>query len=347
MRHGGALDRAIARHGGKREDWLDLSTGINPVAWPVPELTADAWQRLPDEALESECIEAARAYYRVPDEAGIVAAPGTQAIIQWLPVLLNYLDRATIVSPTYGEYEQVLRAAGVGVETPIDLPDAGNINPLLVIGQPNNPDGRVWPERQVAELAGGRGGVRMVVVDEAFADVAPEHSIVPQTGGPGLTVLRSFGKFFGLAGVRLGFAIGDRDVVDALRRMIGPWAVSGPALAIGAQAMRDSEWIAATRERLARDSARLAEMLERTGMRIAGRTDLFVLVEMDEAAEVAEELAKRRILVRSFDSNARWLRFGIPGNEQEFTMLDSVLAAIAGAVHSPDQCILGATSRSC
>lgn len=325
--HGGALDRAMAQYGGSRADWLDLSTGINPVAWPVPDIDAEVWQRLPDDALVQDCLDAARAYYRVPDEAGIVAAPGTQAIIQWLPVLFNYLDRATVVSPTYGEYAHVFHAVGVGVETPGHLPeDAGN--PMLVVGQPNNPDGRTWPVERLAALARGEGGVRMTIVDEAFADVTPDHSMVPHAGGPGLTVLRSFGKFFGLAGVRLGFAIGDRDVMAALGQMIGPWAVPGPALAIGAKAMRDTGWIASTRARLADDSARLAGLLERSGLRVAGRTDLFVLAEHDAAAEVADALASHRILVRTFDYEPRWLRFGLPGKEQEFAVLDSVLAAV-------------------
>jgi cobalamin biosynthetic protein CobC len=327
IRHGGALDRAIARHGGVRADWLDLSTGINPVAYPVPELDADVWQRLPDEKLVRECLDAARDYYRVPAEAGILAAPGTQAIIQWLPVLFNYLDRATIVSPTYGEYAQVFSAAGVGVETPEDLPGEG-ANPLLVVGQPNNPDGRLWPVEWLAAFARDDGNVHMTVVDEAFADVTPDHSLVPITGGPGLTVLRSFGKFFGLAGMRLGFAIGDPDVIASLGQMIGPWAVPGPALAIGARALRDTNWIAATRARLAEDSTWMAGLLEGAGMRIVGRTDLFVLAETDDAAAVAEALARQRILVRGFDHNARWLRFGLPGKEQDVARLESALAAV-------------------
>jgi len=328
IRHGGALDRAIAQHGGPRDEWLDLSTGINPVAYPVPEMDANVWQRLPDEALVRDCLDAARDYYRVPKGAGIVAAPGTQAIIQWLPILFNYLDRAAIVSPTYGEYAQVFHAAGVGVETPAGLPDGDAAGPLLVVGQPNNPDGRLWPVDRIAALANGADAVRMTIVDEAFADVTPEHSLVPMTGGPGLTVLRSFGKFFGLAGVRLGFAIGDKDVIAALEQMIGPWAVPGPALAIGAKAMRDAGWIAAARARLAADSARLEALLEQAGMRIAGRTDLFVLAENDAATKAAEELAKRRILVRTFDHDTRWMRFGLPGKEQEFALLESALAAI-------------------
>ncbi|MFZ2103008.1 MAG: threonine-phosphate decarboxylase CobD [Oricola sp.] len=323
--HGGALDRAIAEHGGRREDWLDLSTGINPVAWPVPELAADVWQRLPGDSLVTACLEAARGYYGVPDGAGIVAAPGTQAIIQWLPHLFNYLDRVTIVSPTYGEYAHAFHMAGASIETPPDLSE-GDIGPLVVIGQPNNPDGRAWPAERIARMMRGEGGVRMVIADEAFADVAPERSVVGLTGQPGLTVLRSFGKFFGLAGVRLGFAIGDPDVIASLRQMIGPWAVPGPALAIGAQALQDRRWIAYTRARLSEDSARLADMLEKAGFEIAGKTDLFVLAAHDEAARIAKKLTQRHVLVRPFDYEPRWLRFGLPGGTQDLARLDSALA---------------------
>jgi cobalamin biosynthetic protein CobC len=328
IRHGGALDRAIAEHGGDRADWLDLSTGINPVAWPVPDLPAGVWQRLPDESLMRDCLDAARACYGVPDGADIVAAPGTQAIIQWLPLLFNYLDRVTIVSPTYGEYAQAFDMAGAGIETPADLPEGGDIGPLLIVGQPNNPDGRAWPAERIARFARGEGGVRMVVADEAFADVAPDCSLVPLTAQPGLTVLRSFGKFFGLAGVRLGLTIGDPDVIASLRQMIGPWAVPGPALAIGAQALRDHDWIAAARARLASDSARLADLLDKAGLEIVGGTDLFVLAAHDEAARIARALAERHILVRAFDYEKRWLRFGLPGGGQEFILLESALAEI-------------------
>lgn len=332
VRHGGALDRAIARHGGDREAWLDLSTGINPVAYPVPELSSDVWHRLPEEGLMEDCLEAARACYGVPDRAAIVAAPGTQAIIQWLPVLFNYLDRAAIVSPTYGEYEHALRMTGVHVEMPGELPAGPDGTDLLIVGQPNNPDGRTWPVERIVPFAQGR---RVAVVDEAFADVAPDCSLVSETGRHGLLVLRSFGKFFGLAGLRLGFAIGDPDVVPALAQMIGPWAVSGPALAIGAQALRDEDWIGETRSRLAADSRKLAGLIEPHGMRIVGRTDLFVTAYHPAAHQLADRLADRHILVRVFDHDTGWIRFGLPSGEDGFERLNSALAEIGTAMHNP------------
>ena len=175
----------------------------------------------------------------------------------------------------------------------------------------------------------------MAVVDEAFADVAPDCSLVGETGRHGLLVLRSFGKFFGLAGLRLGFAIGDPDVVSGLAQMIGPWAVSGPALAIGARAMRDEGWIAETRSRLATDSERLATLLEQHGMRIVGRTDLFVTAYHPSAHDLADRLGDRHILVRVFDHDKGWMRFGLPSGDGGFGRLDSALAEIGAAMQNP------------
>lgn len=333
--HGGALDRAIAQHGGERGDWLDLSTGINPVAWKVPEMGPDVWQRLPDEALMRDCLDAARACYGVPDGAAIMAAPGTQAIIQWLPILFNHLDRVAIVSPTYGEYQQVFRMTGVAIDTPSAWPADPESVDLFVAGQPNNPDGRIWSKEAVAPFTQGR---KVAVIDEAFADVAPDVSLVGETGEPGLLVLRSFGKFFGLAGLRLGFAIGDPDVIEALSGMIGPWAVSGPALAIGARALRDEAWIAATRARLADDSARLAAVLENRGFEVAGRTDLFVTATHAEAHGIADALAGRHILTRVFDHDTALIRFGLPADEDGLARLDSALAVVGSRVHNTPKC---------
>ena len=327
--HGGALDRAMERYGGSADSWLDLSTGINPVGYAVPRMPEKVWQRLPDESLVADCLAAARQCYGVPDDAGIVATPGTQAIIQWLPTLFNYADSVAIVSPTYGEYEHVFHASGVRVSTPETLPGPASGDAMLVVGQPNNPDGRAWAKDRLEPLIGGRSSLRAVIADEAFADVAPEHSLVGLTGDNTLLVLRSFGKFFGLAGARLGFAIGNPDVIESLERMLGPWAVSGPALHLASVALRDADWIAATRKRLADDRLRLAGMLARHGFEIVGGTDLFVLVGHARAAALAQGLGERHILVRAFDRQPEWLRFGMPASPQEFERLDQALGETA------------------
>ncbi len=325
IEHGGALDAAIAAHGGKRADWLDLSTGINPVAYPVPELSAETWSRLPDRAALDTCIEAARRYYRVPVGAGVTAAPGTQAILQWLPHLFAGRD-AAVVSPAYGEYAQTFELADRAVNTISCLDEAtGDGHSVIIAGHPNNPDGRmVDPAAVTTLLATGT----VVIIDEAFGDVMPEDSLVPLAGRSGLVVLKSFGKFFGLAGLRLGFAIGEAQTMTQLAAMVGPWAVSGPALAIGAAAMNDIAWIDATRHRLAQDRVVLEDMLERHGFSLVGATDLFVTVAHVDAGAIRQALAQQHILVRGFSYAPTWLRFGLPADETDFARLDAALREV-------------------
>lgn len=323
--HGGALDAAIARHGGARGDWLDLSTGINPAAWPVPAIPNTVWQRLPDTHLEQACLDAARACYGVPDGAAIVAAPGTQAIIQHLPTLIGPAKRIGLVDPTYNEYGRCLAGAGRQLVSLSSIPKHGI--DCVVIGNPNNPDGRtVGAGHDAAALDALQDGGALIIADEAFADVAPDVSLVPQCGPGGLLVLRSFGKFFGLAGARLGFAIGAPGDIARLHHLLGPWAAPAPALFVAAQAMADTAWIAATRRRLTGDRQRLAGLLEAHGLAIVGQTDLFVLARHDRAVELAGSLARARILVRAFPNHPRWLRFGLPADDAGFARLDVALA---------------------
>ncbi len=325
LRHGGALDAAIARHGGARADWLDLSTGINPVAWPVPQLDADAWTRLPDKAALQRCLEAARRFYGVAADAAIVAAPGTQAIIQRIASLRPQARRAAVLSPTYGEHAAVLARAGLIVEEVDELAKAGNAD-IVVVVNPNNPDGREHAPEVLAAFAEQlalRGG--LLVVDEAFGEVTPHLSVCGLAGRESMLVLRSFGKFFGLAGLRLGFAVGGPETVARLAADLGPWAVSGPALEIGARALNEKGWFEVTWARLSRDAAALRALLVGHDFKILGGTDLFVLAARADAADVAERLARAHVLVRSFDGFANRLRFGLPADEAGFRRLGVAL----------------------
>lgn len=330
-KHGGDLDRAIAEYGGTHADWLDLSTGINPVAWPVPPIPAETWHRLPERSLEEYCLDAARAYYGAPDDAAIMPAPGTQSIIQNLPHLLHKGRRVGIVSPTYGEHERCFAAHQRIVGRLTELPRYEDGYDCVIICNPNNPDGRSHSDERSRDMIAALLDRKvMVVVDEAFCDVAPAASLIDMTGtSDGLIVLRSFGKFFGLAGIRLGFAVGAKGLVGKLASMAGPWAVPGPALFIGGRAMRNIGWIAETRTRLIRDRARLIGLLRMVGFEIVGHTDLFVLAAHDRAPGIARELAKARIWVRTFDHDASWLRFGLPGTDADFARLQKALAQAA------------------
>jgi len=294
--HGGGLDAAAAAFGGSRADWIDMSTGINPNPYPVPQLTADAWTALPDQAAADRLSAAARRFWRVPDTAGVLAAPGASALIARIPALAP-AGHVAIDMPTYNEHAAAFRAHGWQV-------NAGPSHAARVVVHPNNPDGR-WtdPARLDAPLT---------VIDESFCDIAPQQSLIAHAAKPGVIVLKSFGKFWGLAGLRLGFAIARPETLAPLADWMGPWPVSGPALAVGAAALDDNDWATATRTRLNEDAARLDTILTGRGAVLVGGTPLFRLYSVDDALAWQTRLAKIRVWSRIFPYSARYLRLGLP-----------------------------------
>jgi cobalamin biosynthetic protein CobC len=307
--HGGRLAAARRRFPAAPEPFLDLSTGVNPHAYPLPDLPASAFTRLPEpEAVAALEAAAARAY-GLADPAMAVAAPGSQALIGLLPHLFPQ-RRVAVLGPTYAEHAACWRAAGAAVvET--DDPRAIAAADALIVCNPNNPDGRRHDPETIRDLARGRA---LVVVDEAFADAEPPGlSLSPHLPLPGLVVLRSFGKFFGLPGLRLGFALAEPARAAAIRAALGPWAVAGPAIAIGTAALADTAWQARMRARLAEESAALAALLGAGGLAVLGGTALFRLAAHPHAPALFEALGSQGILVRRFTGAPRWLRFGLPG----------------------------------
>ncbi|TFL19107.1 threonine-phosphate decarboxylase [Jannaschia formosa] len=296
--HGGGLDAARRRHGGARADWLDLSTGINPEPYPLPDLPPEVWTALPDTHAQDALIRAARATWSVPEEIGIIAAPGASALIARMPALARG-GPIHVPGPTYNEHAAALAAAGIPVADA--APEEGR---ACIVVHPNNPDGRVWTR---ADLP--RPGP-LTVVDESFCDVDPAASL-RLWDRPGAVTLKSFGKFWGLAGLRLGFAIGLPETLAPLRDGLGPWPVAGPALAIGTAALSDADWAAATRTRLHRDAARLDALMAPHG-RVLGGTPLFRLYEVGDAPAFQARLASHRIWSRVFPYSRTWLRLGLP-----------------------------------
>ena len=328
MKHGGDLGEAMARYGGTPQAWLDLSTGINPNPWPVPEaLAGNVWQRLPSRADHEVLIAAARAAYHVPVEAGLVAAPGTQALIQWLPYLAA-AGPVAIVGPTYSEHAEAWRHAGRDVIEVSSLEEAVVRGQHVVVVHPNNPDGRIVDAddlMRAARRVQQRGG--WLVIDEAFMDATPEMSAVPLGAGAPMVILRSFGKFYGLAGVRLGFAVAAPDIAEGIARALGPWPCSGPALALGAAALRDDDWARQTRVRLREMAGALDRVLQEAGFAIVGGSALFRLARHVEAARIHTRLAQAHIWCRSFEGADDLLRFGLP---PDAVALDRLAAAFAG-----------------
>jgi len=304
--HGGGIDAAVAQYGGVRADWLDLSTGINPVPYPIPKIEADAWNALPDQAATDNLESAARRFWNVPETASVLAAPGASSLIARLP-LLAAPGKVRVESRSYNEHEASFRLAGWEVSE--DAPDA------RVIVSPNNPTGDYWSGTDAAPL---------LIIDESFCDLTPDKSRIDLAANTGTVLLKSFGKFWGLAGLRLGFAIGDPALIAKLSDALGPWPVSGPALRIGAAALADYNWAAQTRARLAADAARLDGLMLAKGAQIQGGTDLFRLYCVEDATAWQSRLAKHHVWSRIFPYSKTWLRLGLPAPDR-WKQLDAAL----------------------
>jgi cobalamin biosynthetic protein CobC len=295
--HGGNLDAACALYGGPRSAWVDLSTGINPVPYRVGALSGASWTDLPDARAEAGLIDAARAFWEVPDGLDILPTHGASASIAAVPGL--FAGQAVhIPGPTYNEHARAFAAAGWTVT------DDESSAQVRVLVHPNNPDGRRWSANALDE--------RPTIIDESFADCHPGASLLPLITPSHHLILKSFGKFWGLAGLRLGFVIGAPDLIAPLRARLGPWSVSGPALEIGARALRDVDWARETRARLAEDSQRLDALASRHGLGVVGGTSLFRLYHCPDAGAVQSHLAQHRIWSRTFPYSAHWLRLGLP-----------------------------------
>ncbi|PDT37832.1 MULTISPECIES: threonine-phosphate decarboxylase [unclassified Rhizobium] len=336
--HGGGITAAAAAFGGRPENWLDLSTGINPCPLALPEIPTRAWHRLPDSYLVDEARRAARHYYG-SGEILPLPVPGTQSVIQLLPRLLRRGrqfavtddrvavtddkvavtddkiavtdNRIAVVSPTYGEYARAFASAGFAVDAVDDIAAIGGQYRLAVVVNPNNPDGRVWPAEALAALHDRMKSANgLLVVDEAFGDADPALSLAARAQDlPNLIIFRSFGKFFGLAGLRLGFAIAREDILARFEDWLGPWAVSGPALSLAASLLGSD--VAAIRRSLDERSGALQAALSAAGLRSRGGTALFTLVADPRASDIYTHLCRHHILVRKFDYAPDWLRFGL------------------------------------
>lgn len=324
LSHGGQLRDAASQYNIPLAEWLDLSTGINPQGWPVPALPAEVWQRLPE---AGDGLEAAAAAYYGNDN--LLPVAGSQAAIQLLPSLL---PRAAVacISPLYSEHPQAWQRAGHKVRFLQNalLPRAlAAATPYVLLCNPNNPTADRHPHELVVDAAAQlrkRGGT--LIVDEAFIDPTPELSVTPLAGteaAPNLIVLRSLGKFFGLAGARVGFLFAGRELLGRLTESLGPWSVSGPGRAAARLALQDAPWQAAARQRLNTDSERLHQLLAPFGEVKA--TALFATLNSPPANELHEHLARRAILTRRFDQQPL-LRCGLPGDDAGWQRLTAALA---------------------
>jgi len=331
IQHGGDLGAARLLFPGAPEPFIDLSTGINPYPYPIPQLPADLFTRLPEHAALDRLAAIAARAYGAPSAAHVAVAPGTQILLPQVAALVRP-GRAAVLCPTYAEHVRAAAHVGHQVAEVADLAGLRHVD-LAVVVNPNNPDGRTVPREALLACASALRPHGLLVVDEAFMDVcAHAGSLAQDAGRPNVVVLRSFGKFFGLAGVRLGFALTSPAVAARLRAGLGPWAVAGPTVAIGAAALQDDAWAAATRTRLAQAALRLDQILTRAGHEVVGGTSLFRLVHAPAAPELFHHLGRAGILVRRFARQTAWLRFGLPAGEPQWQRLAAAVAGYGGSV---------------
>jgi cobalamin biosynthesis protein CobC len=331
--HGGRLGVARAAYSQAPQPWIDLSTGINPKSYPAPRARGVTLNRLPDTGELSQLESVAAAAFGVADPQRVVATGGTEPALRLLPYVLRQ-KVAIVAGPTYGSHADGWEKAGVPSRVVPDAELESSIadQTALIVVNPNNPDGRLVGRdrlRQLHDAVASRGGV--LVVDEAFAEVTPQASVADIAGtgvAEHLVVLRSFGKFYGLAGLRLGFVVGSPVVAARVRGMIGDWPVSVDALAAGLAAYADRQWTERMRIQLASAARRLDGLLSRYGFEVVGGTSLYRLVRAGDAPARFERLAAAGILTRPFQHDATLLRFGLPGTPEAWQRLEEALGGL-------------------
>ena len=307
--HGGNLDRAISQFGGDRKDWLDLSTGINPHAFSVLDLRAELWRELPDQDLVESAIHSARDAYQSKFECLPLA--GVQQAIQLFPSIIKAkAKKASILYPTYNEYEAQLGKAGWQINYCQTLDEMVGADCAIAVN-PNNPDGSKFLPNNLLELSDNVG---TLIIDESFCDLYPDLSVLPhlREQNKNIITFRSFGKFYGLAGLRLGFVFACDEILNEFSNAAGKWAVSAPALAVGARALKDEKWRQKMLVKLEQDACRLDKIAHQNSLKSVGGTNLFRLYQCKNPKDMQYKLAKHKVWTRIFSYSDSWIRIGLP-----------------------------------
>ncbi|MCF6281433.1 MAG: threonine-phosphate decarboxylase CobD [Candidatus Polarisedimenticolaceae bacterium] len=331
LEHGGRVRAAASHYAVPYAEWLDLSTGINPNGWPVPAIPGHVWQQLPEE--EDELVAVAQNYYQAP---ALLPVAGSQAAIQMIPEL-RPACQVGIISPGYAEHAAAWSRAGHTLQ-PLhfgQIKQQINRLDVLLLIHPNNPTGECFSREQLLiwrQKLANRGG--WLIVDEAFIDSSPKESLAPESSLPGLIVLRSLGKFFGLAGARVGFVLAEESLLKVLSERLGPWSISSPARWVASQALQDYHWQQQARQQLNQQASQLNQLLQDVGLKPTGGSALFQWVITPAAKEIHHQLAKQGILTRLFQEPCS-LRFGLPADRAAFDRLQGALQQIQQEVCLP------------
>ena len=317
IQHGGDIDLAIKKYGGQRADWIDLSTGINRTSYPWQESVKVELRDLPSSKLLMGLEKAASRAYKVAEGTDTAAVQGAQQIISLLPICLKNYNSVAILGPTYNEYEKAFKSSGIKAETVSEVSKLSSSD-IAIIVNPNNPTGKVIAEEILDDLS---KKVRILIIDESFKMFSSRRI----QKFDNVIQINSLGKFFGLAGVRLGFVSGPSDFIKSVREMLGPWPVSSVAAEIGIIALNDKTWISAMEKILLEGSNFLHEACNTKNWELVGRTNLFHTYATSNCVEVEEQFAAHYIWIRTFDYSKSWVRLGIPTSKYEWARVRQAL----------------------
>ena len=322
--HGGNSDEAAKAYGMTPEQMYDLSTGISPIAYDMVLPSSSHYQKLPMTSALDDLYKAARGAYQVPTHAAICCGAGSQSLLGMLPNVMAGSEIVWCREPTYNEHRYRWEKAGHQVDGGDSCPDDAKI---IILGQPNNPDGRLWKHDEIAHyhaMMAERNG--LLIIDEAFVDAMPEHSYMPHAGDDNLVILRSVGKFYGLAGIRVGFAIGGKEIIAKLADDIGPWPISQPAIDIALTALSDHEWQISHSKRLYELSSKLVEILAGAGFTIVAQQPLFVTIQDESIYEFHDHLARHGFWTRIYQNYPSMMRLGLISQQTGLSRFASVVS---------------------
>ena len=317
IQHGGNIDLAIKKYGGEREDWIDLSTGINGTSYPWQESVKVELRNLPSNKILMNLEKAAARAYKISESTYTAAASGAQQIINLLPICLKNCNSVTILGPTYNEYEKAFKSSGIKTQTVSEVSKLSSSD-IAIIVNPNNPTGKVIADETLEDLS---KKVRILIIDESFKMFSSRRI----QKFDNVIQINSLGKFFGLAGVRLGFVSGPSDFIKSVRGMLGPWPVSSVAAEIGIIALNDKTWISAMEKILLEGSNVLHEACNTKNWKLVGKTNLFHTYATSNCVEVEEQFAAHYIWIRTFDYSKSWVRLGIPTSKYEWARVRQAL----------------------
>ena len=319
LEHGGDLDKAINCYGGEKYQWIDLSTGINPEPYPIPRLEISDWKNLPT-LTEIQSLEKI-IKSKLQTSSEIVLVPGAQSAINFLPFLLKK-KKVKILSPTYNEYQFCFQNAGWDVHFCKKFNQLFD-SEVVIIVNPNNPDGKIYDVKDLIKLS---KSVEQLIVDESFIDSSLCKSVISgiDSDTSNIIVIRSFGKFFGLAGMRLGFIISNSKINKKFKNSLGPWPISKMAIKIASKAFQDETWIKKTKIKLVATVKLMDRLMDVVNWKTIGGTNLFRLYSTPNSDLAQKLLAEQYIWSRKFSYSKKWLRLGIPSNE-DFRKLEKTI----------------------